>query len=259
MREIALFAGAGGGVLGSHLAGWRTVCAVEISDFCRRVLRARIADGHLPEMELHDDVRTFQGGPWRGRVDIISGGFPCQDISSAGKGAGIAGERSGLWREFARIIGEAAPPLVLVENSPLLTGRGLDVVLRDLAALGYDASWGVFSAAAAGAPHRRERLWLLAYTDAQRLLALMERERSDSLARATGDQSRAGDQPSLSAAHCRTGTQDGAGWWASEPRLDRVAHGVADRVDRLAAIGNGQVPVLVGRVARVLAEQALGV
>lgn len=164
VRELSLFAGAGGGILGGHLLGWRTVCAVEYAEFPRQVLLARQRDGLLPRFPIWDDIRTFDGNLWRGRVDVISGGFPCQDISTAGKGAGIAGERSGLWSQMARVIGEVRPPWVLVENSPLLTSRGLDTVLRDLAQMGYDAEWGVLGAVDAGAPHKRERIWIVANT-----------------------------------------------------------------------------------------------
>lgn len=164
MRELALFAGAGGGILGGHLLGWRCVCAVEIDDYARRVLLARQRDGMLPHFPIWDDVTTFDGGPWRGRVDVVSGGFPCQDISAAGKGAGLGGSRSGLWSEFARIIGEVQPRHVFVENSPVLTSRGLGVVLGDLATLGYDARWGVIGACDVGAPHKRERIWIVADT-----------------------------------------------------------------------------------------------
>ena len=163
MNELALFAGAGGGILGGLLHGWRTVAAVEIEDYPRRVLLQRQADGILPRFPIWDDVRTFDGKPWRGKVDVISGGFPCQDISSAGKGAGIDGARSGLWSEMARIIREVRPRFVFVENSPMLTVRGLGVVLGDLAALGYDARWGVLGARDVGAPHKRDRMWVLAY------------------------------------------------------------------------------------------------
>ena len=109
MNELALFAGAGGGILGGHLLGWRTVCAVEFAAYPRRVLLARQRDGMLPRFPIWDDVRTFDGKPWRGKVDVVSGGFPCTDISAAGKGAGIEGEHSGLWGEMARIIGEVRP------------------------------------------------------------------------------------------------------------------------------------------------------
>jgi len=162
MNELALFAGAGGGILGAHLLGWRTVCAVELDEYARRVLLARQDDGCLPPFPIWDDIRTFNGTPWAGRVDIVTGGFPCQDISTAGKGAGITGAKSGLWREMARVIGEVRPRFALVENSPALTSRGLGTVLGDLAALGYDARWGVLGAHHAGAPHKRDRIWILA-------------------------------------------------------------------------------------------------
>ena len=97
MNELALFAGAGGGILGGALLGWRTVCAVEINPYCRELLVARQNDGTLAPFPIWDDIRTFSGKPWRGVVDVVSGGFPCQDISLAGRGAGITGERSGLW------------------------------------------------------------------------------------------------------------------------------------------------------------------
>ena len=162
MNELALFAGAGGGILGGKLLGWRTVCAVEWDAYARDVLVARQNDGCLEAFPIWDDVQTFDGKPWRGRVDVVSGGFPCQDISAAGKGAGIEGERSGMWKHMARIIGEVLPQFVFVENSPMLVGRGLAVVLADLAEMGYDARWGVLGAIDAGAPHKRDRIWIVA-------------------------------------------------------------------------------------------------
>ena len=162
-RELALFAGSGGGILGGHLLGWRTVCAVEWDAYAASVLVHRQNDGCFPSpgFPVWDDVQTFDGRPWRGRVDVISGGFPCQDISSAGKGAGIDGERSGMWGHMARIIGQVRPEFCMVENSPLLVGRGLARVLGDLASLGYDARWGVLGARDAGAPHKRDRIWIV--------------------------------------------------------------------------------------------------
>ncbi len=162
MRELALFAGAGGGVLGGKLLGWQTVCAVEIDEYCRRVLMQRQDDGLLEPFPIWPDVRSFNGVPWAGLVDVVSGGFPCQDISAAGNGAGITGERSGLWTEMARIIREVQPRFAFVENSPMLTSRGLGVVLGDLAELGYDSNYGIFSAAGCGAPHLRKRIWIKA-------------------------------------------------------------------------------------------------
>lgn len=162
LRELALFAGAGGGILGGKLLGWRTVCAVERDAYAAQVLAQRQNDGLLEAFPIWSDVSNFDGKPWRGIVDVISGGFPCQDISAAGKGAGITGERSGLWTEFARIIGEVRPTYTFIENSPMLTIRGLDTVLSDLAAHGYDAEWDVISAADIGANHKRERIWIVA-------------------------------------------------------------------------------------------------
>ena len=167
MNELALFAGAGGGILGGKLLGWRTVCAVEWQPYAIGILCQRQNDGILPPFPVWDDVRTFDGRPWRGIVDVVSGGFPCQDISIAGKGAGLDGERSGLWTEMARIIGEVRPRYVLVENSPMLTLRGLGAVLGDMAALGFDAEWGVLGAHAIGANHKRERIWILANANTQ--------------------------------------------------------------------------------------------
>jgi DNA (cytosine-5)-methyltransferase 1 len=143
MNELALFAGAGGGILGGKLLGWRTVCAVEWEPYAAGVLAARQNDKVLEPFPIWDDVQTFDGRPWRGIVDVVSGGFPCQDISSAGKGAGIDGARSGMWGQMARIIREVQPEFALVENSPMLLSRGLGRVLGDLAEMGFDAKWGV--------------------------------------------------------------------------------------------------------------------
>lgn len=136
MNELALFAGAGGGILGGKLLGWRTVCAVEFDEHARNVLVARQNDGSLEPFPIWDDVRTFDGKLWRGHIDVISGGFPCQDISVAGNQKGLDGERSGLWREYARIIGEVKPRYCFIENSPQLIRLGLDRVIKDLAEMG---------------------------------------------------------------------------------------------------------------------------
>lgn len=176
MNELALFAGGGGGILGGHLLGWKTVCAVEIEKYPRGILLERQRNGILPRFPIWDDIKTFDGRPWKGRVDIISGGFPCQDISYAGKRAGIDGEKSGLWKEMRRMVREVGPKFVLVENSPGLLspirkhGRwvgppGITTVFQDLAKMGYYARWCVLGADDAGAPHQRKRIWILAYTD----------------------------------------------------------------------------------------------
>lgn len=170
MRTLHLFAGAGGGLLADLILGHTPIGAVEIDPYCCAVLRERAAEGWFPGLRVHEqDIRLFDPSEYTGRVDCVSGGFPCQDISAAGRGAGITGERSGLWSEFARVIRLVRPRYAFIENSPMLTSRGLDRVLADLAEMGFDAQWAVVSAADTGAPHRRERIWILAYLpDAKR-------------------------------------------------------------------------------------------
>lgn len=230
LREMALFAGAGGGILGGHLLGWRTVCAVEWEPYPASVLCARQNDGILPPFPIWDDVQTFDGRPWRGLVDVVSGGFPCQDISSAGKGAGIDGERSGMWKHMARIIGEVRPRFAFVENSPLLISRGAALVIGDLAEMGYDCQWAIISASNVGAPHKRDRLWLVAHSISERGCGRNSQweDAKDAWQRPTNTRN----------------NETGVGYWDVEPGVGRVANGVAARVDRLKAIGNGQVPAV---------------
>lgn len=294
LRELALFAGAGGGILGGKLLGWRTVCAVEWDAYAASVLVARQNDKTLEPFPIWDGVQTFDGRVWRGRVDVISGGFPCQDISAAGKGAGIDGERSGMWSHMARIVGEVRPRFVFVENSPMLVGRGLARVVGDLAALGYGCRWGVLGADDVGAPHERKRLWLVAYADgsqdnsvgADRELGRQSLGREKQAAQqdngATDHNCVSGCSPVSSDALADTdsmrqlqpqGTKQdkwgrsgdsGQAWWGSDPaddpesRLGRMAHGVANRVDRLKAIGNGQVPAVAATAWQILTESYQG-
>lgn len=264
LNELALFAGAGGGILGGHLLGWRTVCAVERDLYAASVLAARQNDGQLPAFPIWSDVSSFDGKPWRGIVDVISGGFPCQDISSSGKGEGITGERSGLWKEFSRIIGEVRPTYAFVENSPMLTIRGLGTVLRDMAALGYDAEWCVLGADDLGANHHRKRIWILAHANSHKL---------QSRTHERGGQGEAAGTKELFANSVRKGLQRGgeiqggkdrgkrrgefspSSWWDAEPSLGRVANGVAHRVDRIRAIGNGQVPIVAATAFTILKER----
>lgn len=377
MNELHLFAGAGGGILGSELLGIRTVCAVELEPYPASVLLARQNDGLLPPFPVWDDVCTFDGRPWRGLVDVVSGGFPCQDISAAGKGAGIDGARSGLWREMHRIINEVRPKFAFLENSPLLVGRGLARVLGDLAEIGYDAEWLVLGADDVGAPHIRKRIWILAhdphanglqrpkqgepFTGPQVIAgcSLHRLDAGDDVANSSRWQDRGGDpgimvgpiccgegvdstagvgreicdpssqrlseggiqamgqstpQPEPERPNCkipdsdvtglerqrlqprqsevpepgndrlhvpypadkrhvrgdgefpenerlgnqgdyhagRAETNDCGEWWSAEPDVGRVAHGVAARVDRIKAIGNGQVPAVAATAFRVL-------
>ena len=316
MNELALFAGAGGGILGGKLLGWTTVCAVEWEAYPASVLIARQNEGVLPHFPIWDDVRTFDGRPWRGRVDVVSGGFPCQDISAAGKGAGIDGERSGMWAHMARIVREVGPRYVFVENSPMLTSRGLGRVLGDLAAMGYDARWGVLGAVDAGAPHKRDRIWILAYAagredDGKRGASNSERRaverhwkaalganRQTSNDRANGcseDMAHSHGlrelQPQGAERTERRWSGDGGQavadadlphgkgvrrtersepqraefnkpcpWWRHDPAdqaksgVGRMADGIPARVDRLKAIGNGQVPIVAALAWRILSK-----
>lgn len=236
-------------MLGGLLLGWRTICAVELDAYCRSVLLARQRDGVLGQFPIWDDVRTFDGRPWRGHVDVISGGFPCQDISAAGRGAGLAGTRSGLWREFARVIGEVEPAYVFVENSPLLRTRGLVTVLQDLAGLGFDARWGVLGADDAGACQTRKRMWVVANAASDE-----GRANDPSVPRSCGS---LGAQEAGERRPRRPGGGDsqsglGIGWWSVEPNLGRVAHGVAVGVERHRAIANGQVPAVAALAWRIL-------
>ena len=171
IRVLSLFSGVGGLDLGVRMAlPSRVVCYVEGEAYACAVLAHQMEEARLDAAPIWSDVTTFDGKPWRGRVDLIAGGFPCQDLSVAGKRAGIReGKRSGLWSEFARIIGEVEPRFVFVENVRGLAGDGLGVVLSDLADLGFDAEWLCLRASEVGAPHRRERIFVLAYRDGGRL------------------------------------------------------------------------------------------
>lgn len=166
-RILALCAGAGGLELGLSLAvpGAQLVGAVERDAYAAAVLVARMADQSLGQAPVWDDVVTFNGRPWRGVVDCVAAGFPCQPFSFAGKRRGTADDRW-LWPDIARVVGEIRPRYVFLNNTPGLVRYGLAVVIGDLADLGFDAEWGVFSAAEVGAPHPRKRLFLLA--DAER-------------------------------------------------------------------------------------------
>ena len=171
--SLHLFAGIGGGMLADIIGGETTpICAVEIEQYPQSILALR-----FPRLPIWDDVTTFRAdnpecvemfSMLRSVASelVVAGGFPCQDMSCAGKGAGICGTRSGLWAEYARIVREIRPRYVFVENSPMLTSRGLGRVLGDLAALRYDACWGVLSAESVGARHKRDRVWITATANA---------------------------------------------------------------------------------------------
>lgn len=230
MRTLHLFAGAGGGLLADLILGHRPVCAVEWDAHCCAVLRERAADGWFPGLHVHEgDIRMFDPSEWAGRVDCIAAGFPCQDISAAGPGGGIKGARSGLVREVFRAIDAIRPQFVFLENSPLIRTRGRPAVIGDLVARGYSWRDGTLAASDVGAPHRRARWFCLAKRRAN-----FRDPHGSRLAQRQGE-------PSDHGAQCPAIV--GADWWATEPALGRVAHGMASRVDRMRALGNGQVPL----------------
>ena len=247
MNELALFAGAGGGILGGKLLGWRTVCAVEWEAYPASVLCARQNDGILPPFPIWDDVCTFDGRPWSGIVDVVSGGFPCQDISAAGKGAGIDGERSGMWGEMARIICEVRPRYVFVENSPMLTSRGLGRVLGDLASMGFDARWGVLGAADVGANHQRDRIWIVAELPPPKMAYASHIRCKRSRESWPSQEWEYKQLERLLEQVAQTGLPAG--------KHNRIHDGLAARVDRLKAIGNGQVPLCAATAWRILTER----
>ena len=293
MNELALFAGIGGGILGGKMLGWRTVCAVELDLYARNVLIARQNDGSLPPFPIWDDVQTFDGYQWRGFVDVVSGGFPCQDISIAGKGGGIDGAKSGLWREMARIIDEVRPRFVFVENSPELIRRGLARILGDLASMGFDARWGIVGAHHAGAPHKRDRIWLCANAAGPRPQGQQQPQqqrhelrpadvceaewvnsnpdcewqqqppgRISEIGRRAGDMGAAIPIPDSMRRQCESAGQSwkwradlaGHGRWPAEPDVGRVAYGVPAGLDRIKCLGNAQVPAQVALAWKTLAE-----
>jgi DNA (cytosine-5)-methyltransferase 1 len=258
MNLLDLFSGIGGFSLGLERAGFRTVAFCEIDPFCRSVLAK-----HWPGVPIYDDVRELDAARLRAdgidRIDAICGGFPCQDISTAGKGAGLDGERSGLWREYARLIGDLRPGHAIVENVGALRGRGLAAVLADLAALGYDAEWHAIPAAAVGAPHLRDRVWIVASAaNADGIDLRLEPGRRNGPhgagALQPGGDGPAGadpDTPSIRCGHRARGAADLSGRESIPHRVGRVA------VDGTAAHTTGgrraQLRGLFGPLARALA------
>ena len=275
----SLFAGIGGFDLGFERAGMVCKWQVEIDEYATRVL-----EKHWPDVRRWDDVRTFPPEPvddWR--VDVIAGGFPCQDISNAGQRAGIDGERSGLWGEFDRIIGVLRPRIVVVENVAALLVRGMGRVIGDLAACGYDAEWRIVPAGGpggVGAPHRRDRVFIVGHsTSSGREPArggLCEGNPEEQRKRRpTNTSNQSGDVPDAAGVGMegdgairvevaqtqtrprifgRDCTGTGEGHWATEPDVGRVANGVPSRVDRLRGLGNAIVPQVAEWIGRRIVE-----
>ena len=278
-RELSLFSGAGGGLLGTkYFLGWRTVGYVEWNDYCQRVIKARIADGLLDDAPIWDDVKTFDGTPWRGLVDVITAGFPCQPFSVAGKQQAGDDLRNG-WPDTIRIIKEIQPAFCLLENVPGLLAKShgyFGTILKDLAQSGYDARWRVLSAAEVGAPHKRNRVWIVAVRNGHVSNAesmgwrngnATHKRAANRAGNALGNggavladtkrkSQRAGlcqdEQGGKRGRRFSNGGRKGGTGWPAEPAVGRVAHGVADRVDRIKALGNGQVPLVAATAWRLL-------
>jgi DNA (cytosine-5)-methyltransferase 1 len=223
MNVLDIFSGIGGFSLGLERAGMRTVAFCEIDPHARKVLRK-----HWPDVPVFDDVTTLSKDDVNEQIDVIAGGFPCQDISTAGRGAGISGSRSGLWFQYHRLIDEIRPRYAIIENVSALRARGLEQVLWSLAEIGYDAEWHCIPASAIGAPHQRDRIWIVAYphsahSEGRRLSSRAYAQHADAVS---------------------------AGWWETEPAVGRVANGLPGQSHRLKQLGNAvvpQIPELIGR------------
>ena len=272
MNVLDLFSGIGGFSLGLERAGMKTVAFCEVDKKCQQVLKK-----HWPGVPIFDDVTTLKGADIEETVDVICGGFPCQDISLAGKGAGLEGKRSGLWSEFKRLIEEIKPKYAIIENVSALRSRGLDQVLREISEIGYDAEWHCITASSVGAPHRRDRIWILAYPNsAGRRESNQEMERGSSKQSDSSSVQSSQDVSNANITRLERWLSDGIassqGWeessdgcttersvrwrrgrngeWTSEPSVGRVVDGFPGRVDRLKQLGNAvvpQIPELIGR------------
>lgn len=240
----------------------KTVAFCEQDGYARRVLKK-----HWPETWIYEDIRTLTARRLKqdgiSPIDVVCGGFPCQDISCAGKGAGIEGSRSGLWSEMHRVIREVKPRWVIAENVPALRCRGADRVLGDLEAAGY-AVWPVMVGAVhAGAPHERKRAWLVAHRtiDAAGRLPLRETPSESRSCRG----GRHVPHPAKPRCQARRANSLGnrtpkavslaqRGQWQVEPDVGRVADGVPARVDRLRCLGNAVVPQVVAMIGQAVLE-----
>ncbi len=282
MKELSLFSGAGGGLLGTKLLGWEHCGYVEFDDYCQRVIAQRIDDGFLDEAPIFSDVRAFldegYADAYKGMVDVVTAGFPCQPFSVAGKQAGADDSRN-MWPETLAVLRAVQPRYAYLENVPgLLTHEYARRIFGDLAESGFDARWRVLSAAECGAPHKRDRVWIYCRANGQsESISAFDDETSELSGDAShtngkrcgGRREKTGRQAGVQSARSssREGVADASGarlegrklrvgvgaahssvggtcWWETEPDVGRVADGVAARVDRIKALGNGQVPAV---------------
>lgn len=249
---LDLFSGIGGFSAGLETSGYfKTAAMCEIEPFPRRVLSK-----HWPKVRLYEDVRKLTADTLRCdgiSINAICGGFPCQDVSSAGPGSGLAGSRSGLWYEYARIIEETEPEIVVIENSAFLRSRGLEIVLGKFASLGYDVVWHCIPASHVGAPHERDRIWIVAAN------AKGIGRRQGWAGRFTDCLSRLSNTPRWNPANSNRQPEIGASvsWrelsaWPNEPAILGVGDGIPDRMDRVRALGNAVVPLIPELLGRAI-------
>ena len=274
MKVLDLFSGIGGFSLGLERAGMETVAFCEFDKHAQKVLKK-----HWPHVPIHDDIRTLDAKQYRGAVDVVCGGFPCQDLSVAGSKAGFEGERSSLYREMLRIISECLPRYAIFENvTGLLTGergRWFAKFLYDLAEVGYDAEWHCISASYIGAPHHRDRVWIVAYPcchdgyaitnekcgEQRGKQALANSSESSTNAANPNDERRKGfpkiaellkQQVEL----VRSSPERARGFNLSEPGLRRADDGVSGRSHRLKQLGNSVVPQIPEAIGRAIMSVA---
>jgi len=285
MKHLALFNGIGGFQLAAQWVGWENVAHVEIDEWCNRVIAK-----HFPNSICHTDIKNFDGTEYTGTIDIITGGFPCQPFSVAGQRKGKEDSRH-LWPEMFRVITEVRPTWIVGENVTGIIGLALEQVLSDLESAGYNTETFIIPACAVGALHKRDRLWIVAYTNGKRWKD--EQEKNGSLLcdrKWNGETS----QQKRNELECRTikhgailseETKERWGvipdtdctrleeyqlqhsdlferpsrnrtpikdFWEAEPELGRVAHGIPDRVDRLRALGNAIVPQVALEIFRAI-------
>jgi len=315
MNELSLFTGAGGGLLGTKLLGWRSVGYVEWEPYCQQIIAQRIKDGFLDEAPIFGDIDHFiESGAskkYSGFVDVVTAGFPCQPFSVAGKKKGQDDERN-KWPQTIQCIRDVRPRYALLENVPGLLNSGyFGEILTSLAEAGFDARWCVLGADDVGAPHRRKRLWIKATSQDPERSGCLHREHEEGgiqvrEQRESGPRSGervSGDSPDVAdsdsgmrrgwravgssgtdaigrihpseeeqtgqhvwsetvgrssvrgkedVADTERSRDDWGDWWSTEPDVGRVANGVASRVDRLKALGNGQIPAVAATAWEIL-------
>jgi len=249
LNGLDLFSGIGGITLA--LSPWvRPVAYCEIERYAQAVLLSRMSDGTLPVAPIWDNVRTLRGDMLP-KIDIIYGGFPCQDISCAGRGRGLGGERSVLFFEIMRLVDEIQPKFIFLENVPAITTRGLGEVAAEITKRGYDSRWTTLSAAEVGANHRRKRWWLLANSRRKQERTgegLQPSSKEPVREDASGVCSDVADTEPMRELQQKGSEQNerrwscNESWWRTEPDVGRVVNGLPFRVDRIKGLGNSVVP-----------------